>query len=459
MSGAFTLNAIAAESTPTRPNVILIMCDDLGWGDVGYQGQTRFRTPNIDNLATEGMAFSRFYSAAPVCSPTRGSCLTGRHPYRYGITFANTGHMLPEEITLAEVLKSQGYTTGHFGKWHLGTLTKAVTEANRGGPRGVKHYSPPQDNGFDVCFSTESKTPTFDPMKKPATGPIWIGWDALNPGDDFKDYGTYYWDETGNQVTENLDGDDSQLILDRAIPFMKQAVENQQPFLAVIWFHTPHLPVVASAESTEPYKDLDLHTRNYFGCIEAMDQQIGRLQAELENLGVKDQTLQFFTSDNGPEGPDGDPGSAGPFRGRKRSLYEGGIRVPGMAVWPNNIPAGSASAFPAVTSDYFPTILDVLDLPMPNDREFDGVSLKSVWENGVTQRQKPIGFESGNQMAWTINQWKLVTRTDSSILELYDIQNDPEESENVISSYPGIADRMLSQLEAWRESVRAKQIH
>jgi len=132
-----------------EPNVILCMSDDQGWGDVGYNGHPVLKTPNLDQMAKEGITFERFYSGAPVCSPTRGSCLTGRHPYRYGIYHANVGHVKKEEITLAEVLKMQGCATGHFGKWHLGTLTKTVKEANRGGRRGAAHYSPPWENGFD----------------------------------------------------------------------------------------------------------------------------------------------------------------------------------------------------------------------------------------------------------------------------------------------------------------------
>ena len=438
-----------------RPNIILIMCDDLGWGDVSYQGQTAFQTPNIDSMAKEGTVFSRFYAAAPVCSPTRGSCLTGRHPFRYGITFANTGHMKPQEITLAEIMKSQGYTTGHFGKWHLGTLTKTVIEANRGGPRGVMHYSPPQDNGFDVCFSTESKTPTYDPMRKPTNGNTRIGWDALAPDAPSADYETYYWDEAGNKVEDGLEGDDAKVILDRALPFIQNASQSDTPFLAVIWFHTPHLPVVASAEDTARFRDLDVHTRNYYGCIEAMDRQVGRLQRELKELGVYQNTLQFFTSDNGPEGPDGDPGSAGAFRGRKRSLYEGGVRVPGVALWPGRIPGGFTTDFPAVTSDYLPTVLDVLNIPLPDDRPMDGVSLEEVWERKVTERKRPIGFESGKQVTWSSNNWKLVANSNLVKMELYDIQNDPEETTNLADQYPGIVDRMKSQLMDWRSSVEA----
>ena len=191
----------ATERPPGRPNVILVMTDDQGWGDTGYNGHPTLKTPHLDRMAGQGLRFDRFYSGAPVCSPTRGSCLTGRHPYRYGITFANAGHLKKEEITLAEALKVLGYTTGHFGKWHLGTLTTQVRESNRGGPGSERIYSPPWENGFDTCFSTEAKVPTWDPMKAPGAG---------------RPYGTHYWTGPGKRETENLDGDDSRVIMDRA---------------------------------------------------------------------------------------------------------------------------------------------------------------------------------------------------------------------------------------------------
>jgi len=164
-------------------------------------------------MAGSGIQFNRFYSAAPVCSPTRGSCLTGRHPYRYGIFSANIGYLRDEELNLAEVLKDQGYVTGHFGKWHLGTLTTSEYDANRGRPGDSSHYSPPWENGFDVSFSTESKVPTWDPMITPHESSGDIG--KRVPGDHF---GTYYWTGPGEKVTENLEGDDSRIIMDRVVP-------------------------------------------------------------------------------------------------------------------------------------------------------------------------------------------------------------------------------------------------
>ncbi|MCA9271088.1 MAG: sulfatase-like hydrolase/transferase, partial [Planctomycetales bacterium] len=252
------------------------MADDLGWGDVGFNGNQVIQTPSLDKLSHEGLRLTRFYSAAPVCSPTRGSCLTGRHPYRYGIFFANVGHMRQQELTLAELLREHGYATGHFGKWHLGTLTTEIADANRGGPKNKEHFSPPWENGFDTCFSTESKVPTWDPMRKPARGAGSAGWDALDDDAPSLPYGTRYW-TNGKEVTDNLRGDDSRVVMDRALPFMQQAARAGKPFFAVIWFHAPHLPVVAGPEYAKIYAKHDSHRRNYFGCITALDEQVGRL--------------------------------------------------------------------------------------------------------------------------------------------------------------------------------------
>ena len=350
---SFVLLIVAAVSLAQgadKPNVILVMCDDLGWGDVGFNGSKVIRTPHLDEMARNSLKFNRFYAAAPVCSPTRGSCVTGRHPYRYGIPYANVGHMKKEEITLAEALKPQGYTTGHFGKWHMGTLTTKIKDANRGKPGNTAEYSPPQNNGFDVCFSTESKTPTYDPLKVPVKMSDGAsrknGWDSLKDGEESNHYGTHYWTEKGESISENTDGDDSRVIMDRAIPFIAKATKAKTPFLAVIWFHTPHLPVVAGPKHRAPYAKYGVYKRNYYGCITAMDEQMGRLRKTLRDLGVADNTIVTFASDNGPEGSDKAPGSAGPFRGRKRSLYEGGVRVPGLIEWPAKIKPG-VTEYPA----------------------------------------------------------------------------------------------------------------
>jgi len=389
VSGEF----LSAEQ-PQSPNVVLLMCDDLGYGDLTcFNPESPIKTPHLCEMAAAGLKFTRFYAAAPVCSPTRGSCLTGRHPHRYGIYYANTGHMLPEEITLPELLRESGYTTGHFGKWHLGTLTTEVQDANRGGPKNPQHFAPPQEHGYDVCFVTESKVPTYDPMIAPR-GANKTSWDPVKKGDPNVPYGTRYWNEKGEEVTENLSGDDSRVMMDRAIPFIQQAVEDEQPFLATIWFHAPHLPVVADRKYGQVYPGLKTHPRNYYGCISAVDEQVGRLRTKLRELGVAENTMVWFCSDNGPEGSSQDPGLAGGLRGRKRSLYEGGVRVPGILEWPAVVQAGSETDVPAVTSDYLPTILDVLGQPLPAERPYDGISLLPVIRGEVAARGTAIGFQS-----------------------------------------------------------------
>ena len=307
--------------TAARPNFVLVMSDDQGWGDTGYQGHPDIKTPSLDAMAADGMQFTRFYAGAPVCSPTRGSVLTGRHPYRYGVFFANTGHLLPRELTIAELLKPAGYATGHFGKWHLGTLTKSGLDSNRGGARNKQHFAPPWLNGFDSNFSTEAKTPTWDPYLRPksAKGKTW--WDPVQDATMATAYGTRYWVK-GRPVSGPLRGDDSEIIMDQALTFMRTKAKDEVPFLAVVWFHAPHLPVVASAADRKPYGAHSKYKQHYLGSITAMDRQVGRLRAALTRLGISRQTLVCFCSDNGPEGKESAPGSAGGLRGRKRSLYE-----------------------------------------------------------------------------------------------------------------------------------------
>ena len=455
-----------------KPNVILVMCDDLGWGDVGFNGSKVAKTPHLDQMARSSLLFTRWYAAAPVCSPTRGASITGRHPFRYGIYFANTGHMRHGEMTLAEALKPVGYRTGHFGKWHLGTLTCKTRDANRGGPKGVNHYALPTHHGFDEYFSTESKVPTWDPMRVPkkfAEGESRrYGWATRENADDTEPYGTHYWNGEETMVTENLDGSNSKVIMDRALPFIRAAASEQEPFFAVIWFHTPHLPVVASNKHREPYKDLGLKEQLYYGCISAMDEQVGRLRKELRTLNIADNTMLWFSSDNGPE--NGTPGSQGPFRDRKRSLYEGGVRVPGLLEWPAKIRTGRKTDVPAVSSDHFPTVLDVLGLKPEPIPPVDGVSLLPLIEGEMTNRPQPIAFQSGNTATLSDNRFKLVIKKKTAKnskkkndkkakpgdanpgVELYDLLADPGEAKNVADQHPDVVKTMQSILTVWIKS-------
>ncbi len=433
------------------PNIILCMADDMGWGDTGYNGHPKIKTPTLDEMSRTALRFDRWYAGAPVCSPTRGSCITGRHPYRYGIFFANVGHMKKQEITIAEALKPQGYTTGHFGKWHLGTLTTKIKDSNRGGPRHKKEYSPPWKNGFDCCFSTEAKVPTFNPMINPKNG---------------KPFGTHYWTGPNQMVPpDKLKGDDSKLIMDRALDFIQHATSTNQPFLAVIWFHSPHRPAVADAKHKNLYKDCTPIEQNYFGCITAMDEQISRLRTELRRLNIADNTMLWFCSDNGPEGPSlqKGPGSAGPFRGRKRSLHEGGIRVPGLLEWPAVIKKNCITKTTCSTLDYYPTTLALLGYHYKGQPEpIDGINLLPLIKGAVNsqkpdniytpQRPVPICFESKKQLCIIGNRYKMYSYNKGKTFEMYDLLNDIHEDHNIASQHPQLTNKMKTKLLEWKHS-------
>ena len=419
---------LVAEEKPT--NVILMMSDDQGWGDVGYSGHKILKTPNLDAMAGAGLRFNRFYSSSPVCSPTRGSCLTGRHPYRYGILHANAGgpktpsrYLLPKkEHTLAEILSGRGYRTGHFGKWHLGDFEG-------------KTRSAPSDHGFDEWFSTARKVATLHP-------------DAAS------------YRHNGKKVEGPLKGDDSKIIMDKAIPFIRSAVERKKPFFAVIWFHTPHLPILASEKHRKLYPGRKDKEKHYWGALTAMDEQVGRLRATLRELGVARDTMLWFTSDNGPEGKKegpGAPGTTGGLRGRKRSLFEGGVRVPGLLEWPARIPKARQSDVTSSTHDYFPTVLAALGIESPDPaRPLDGVNLLPLIKGEDFKRGKALAFQSRAELALIVGRYKLHSKlTGKDKDKLFDLAVDPSEKKNLAAEKPELAARLRKELEQWRESTKA----
>lgn len=456
---AISLNARAA-----KPNFILIMCDDLGWGDVGFNGGKHIRTPHLDKMAANGLKLTRFYAQAPVCSPTRASVVTGRHHDRTGIYTANKGHLRPGEFTIYEALAGQGYATGHFGKWHMGTLTRKVKESNRGANK-PEDYSPPWSHRVDRTFATEAKTPTFDPMWRPAKtdsdafgGNIRKGWHQISPGEDKVAYGTHYW--TGEEAmvdpeSPELRGDDSKVIMNRALKFIE--TKHEQPFFAIIWLHAPHLPVVASRKDAASYDDGSTSgfEQNYYGCVTALDRQVGRLRALLRDKGIAENTLVAFCSDNGPEGKDGDPGKQGPFRGRKRSLYEGGVRVPGVIEWPAMIRPGSSSDVAFCTVDYFPTIMDIVGIEMPDQRPLDGVSLLPLIKGSMKERPRPLAFHIRGKAAWHDGMLKAYGDVTKGKWELYDLASDPSESTDLAKDKPRKLKSMVAAWTKWKASVDA----
>ncbi|TYA74654.1 sulfatase family protein [Seonamhaeicola marinus] len=439
-----------------KPNIILIMTDDQGWFDAGFNGNLTLKTPNLDAIAKQGIVLDRFYSASAVCSPTRASVITGRSPLRMGIPSANSGHMKKQEITIAELVKQSGYATGHFGKWHLGVLTKKELDANRGGrEKFFKDYSVPAMHGYDEYFCTESKVPTYDPMIKPEKfqeeESLRFGWTAVDNSESIKNYGTAYWTESNQKVKENLEGEDTRIIMDRVIPFIKKSVENKTPFFTTIWPHTPHLPVVANKKFMRKYAGLTLQQQLYYGSITAMDEQIGRLWKTLDQLGISNNTMIWFCSDNGPENKT--PGSAGAFRERKRSLHEGGLRTPAFVVWKNKLKGEQRSYFPAFTSDYLPTILKILNSKYPDNRPLDGIDIMPFLENADAIREKPMGFIFKNQISWVNQQYKLISKDNGNTYELYHLLRDEKEEKNIAANHPELVTQMKLQLKTWLKSV------
>ena len=425
-------------SNSKSPNIILILADDLGYGDLKFNNpSTPIQSPNLNQLALSGIILDRFYAQSPTCSPTRGSILTGRHGYRYGIFRANRGSLPSREKTINKILKKYGYITGHFGKWHLGTLSLKERDSNRGGKGDQSIYSTPWNNGFDATFATESRVPLWHPMRKPKTFPKYLegsnihfpalreGWN-INHVDgsiqsnetNYKHFGSYYWSGHEDRVNENVDGNDSQLIMDRVIKFIQNSFIKKRPFFTNIWFHSPHLPVVVSQEYTSMYSGSDLE-KSYYGVISAMDEQIGRLMFTLKNMNIIENTFISFTSDNGPEVRT--PGSTGIFRGRKRTLFEGGLRVPNIMFYPNgNLIGGHRINSITCSSDYMPTIINgLLQLNIqPVDEQFDGINILPLLLNSSMKRHKPLGFQSPNvgglrgrvsgMLVWMDGDYKLV---------------------------------------------------
>ncbi len=327
-----------------RPNVILAMADDQGWGDMGYMGHKVLKTPVFDEMAKTGLRFDRFYAAAPVCSPTRASVLTGRHPNRMGCF--QWGHtMRKHEITLAEALKNSGYATGHFGKWHLGSVRAGSEVA-------------PGKNGFDEWVSA----PNFY---------------ENNP----------LFSHNGKVI--ETEGESSAVTVDLALEWMAKVKEK--PFLSVIWFGNPHLPHVGTEKFVKSYGNENKAYANFYAEITAMDAAMGRLRQGIRKLGIADNTILWYCSDNGGLKPNSMAG----LSGKKGKLLEGGIRVPGIIEWPAVIRENRITQVPANTVDIYPTILELSGVKQPAGQPIlDGVSLAELIHGRNFTRQKPMGFWS-----------------------------------------------------------------
>ncbi|HUW18854.1 MAG TPA: sulfatase-like hydrolase/transferase [Sedimentisphaerales bacterium] len=443
-----------------KPNIILIMADDLGYGDVGFNGNKIIKTPQLDEMAKAGIRFTRFYAGGPVCSPTRGTCLTGRHYFRYGIFSASVGYLPAEEMTIARMCKSLGYATGHFGKWHLAPVSKTGPTMPEYEENRLRKYAPPWERDYDETFTTECNVPTWNPAENLES----YKWVFRLP----------FW-HNGQIETENLKGPAARVVMERAIPFIRKAAANKQPFFATVWFHEPHEPVVAGPEYRAVYSQYSEGEQHYYGCITAMDEQIGRLRKELRDLRVAENTMVWFCSDNGPEGMTSggeqnwcrnSRGVTGGLRGRKRSLFDGGLVGPALLEWPGHAQPGRVVDIPCSTVDYLPTIQQLLGYKMPDDRPIDGINLLPLVNGKMKKRPKPIPFwfvkpskkamHGSPTLALVDNSFKFLTdlSEDGDEELLFDLAKDPGEEHNIITEYRDKAGAMREHLKKWTESCR-----
>ncbi len=399
------------------PNIVLVMADDQGWAETGYYSHPVLKTPHLDAMAAAGLRMDRFYAGAPVCSPTRASVLTGRANDRTGVESHGYG-LRRQEITIARLLQKAGYVTGHFGKWHLNAL--------RGPGVPILHTDDhnPGEFGFDHWLSV---TNYFD------RDPI------MSRRGEF----------------EEFKGDSSEIIVDQALDFIDRQRRSRVPSFTVIWYGTPHSPFKAAAEDMKPFQDLDEQSRNHYGELVAMDRSIGTLRAKLRELGIADNTLVWFCSDNGGL-PKIEPSTVAPLRGFKGTIYEGGLRVPGIIEWPSEITAARVTNYPASVLDIMPTLLDVVGVSYPDDRPLDGISLRPLFSEDLPRREKPIPFRHLGRTALVDNQYKLLT-TDlgRGKFELYDLVDDPGETKDIAAESPEVTKRLQQTLIAWNKSVDA----
>ncbi len=345
LSACLVLLGASGFAQAERPNFILCMADDQGYGDVGYYGHPALQTPVLDEMAASGLRFDRFYAAHPVCSPTRGSVMTGRNPNRFACF--SWGHTLrPEEVTIAEALKPAGYATGHFGKWHLGSV-RPEDPVN------------PAGSGFDEWASS----PNFY-----ENSPLL----------------------SHNGTVIETQGESSQVTVDLALDFIRAQARNDHPFLAVIWFGNPHTPHEGVDELKALYPNATKAEQNYYAEITGIDRAMGSLRNELRSLGIADNTLLWYTSDNGQQGKS--PGSSGGLRDAKGSLWEGGTGVPAIIEWPARIPQPRVTDFPAFTSDIYPTLVELAGAKVDHQPPLDGISLVPLIDGQMTRRERPLGF-------------------------------------------------------------------
>ena len=447
-----------------RPNILFLLADDLGLGDVNYNGG-KADTPWLNKMSKSdhSVVLTHHYSGAPVCSPSRGTILTGRHHNRYCMWSSNTAKgdnevdfvrpqkmPLPiKEETVAELLKGAGYRTAMFGKWHLGNL-KDVHYENK-----IWHRVDPGMHGFDEWYATERTVPTAN----------------SNQG-CFRTHNTrsrctnYY---TRKNITEDLVayperiyGDDSEFIADLTTDFIDRHAGNEEPFFAYVAFHAVHKPTIAVGDYKKHYIKLNytMNEANYYGTLTAMDAAIGKIRQKLCDIGVINNTLIWFTSDNGPvQGL----GSTNGLLGHKGTLYEGGIRVPGIIEWPAMIKQNRWESYPVVTSDFLPTVADITKISLQSNNTLDGESILPLLQKSVKKRKSPIhwmfkyqpGKKKLYQQVTIHNQYKLVQdfERDEVDVKLYDLNKVAGERRDIKSRHLAVLREMTAAAKNWKQSV------
>ncbi len=456
------------------PNVVFMMADDYGYGDVGYNNGPA-ETPNLDAMAASPhtLHLTRYYSGGSVCSPTRGTVLTGRNHNRYCIWSANAGSnkddfvvpekmpLPPTEVTIPELLKPLGYQSAIFGKWHLGDV-KAVPGGNK--KWNVSH---PGMHGFNEWLVTERSAQNYN-----------LNCACYNDTDRLCALGhyttpppcyNYYTIQDPKVGLETfpypVQGDDSHFIVDIFTEFLNKTVSEKKPFFIYLPFHAVHIRYIASLGYIERYmgKNYTQDEIDYYGSITAMDDAVGRVKAVLDKFNVSNNTMLWFTSDNGPLRSS--PGRTNGLRGWKTELYEGGIRVPGLIEWPAMIKENIVSDFPVISSDLLPTLCDILGVEPPSDRPIDGKSIVPLLKGETKFRNDSIKwaynirdkFEGSYHAAISNNQYKIFAEYDMGKIksaQLYDLLNDKREATDISAKNPDIFEALKKELEDWMQSVR-----
>ncbi|WP_153558497.1 sulfatase-like hydrolase/transferase [Roseimaritima sediminicola] len=402
--------ALVAEESE-RPNFVVFLTDDQGWGDLACYGHPEIQSPNLDRFASEGLRLTQCYAACSVCSPSRSAILTGRTPYRNGVWRWIPGgsqyHLRESEITIATLLKQRGYDTCHAGKWHLNGKFNSDAQPQ------------PDDHGYDHWLATQNNASP----------------NHMNPSNYVRN----------GEPVGRMEGASAILAAEEASQWLQDRPDPKTPFFITVWTHEPHLPIESAPRFMEPYAHLDDEgLRQHHGNITQLDAAFGNLMKALDQQGYRDNTVVFFTSDNGPEGNGTSGrtrGSTGGLRGRKRHTHEGGIRVPGIIRWPGKINAGTVSDTPVIGSDIFTTICDIVDIPLPENRTIDGASLLPLFAGEPVQRDQPLYWRNHlareeYRVGLRVGDWKIIGSDDLSSFELYNIARDPEETTDLSAAEP-----------------------